>query len=111
MDSIAFNFLAYSERPALTWCKAWPCLQNDCRRNHLGQVAGLAESPRLSRANKPATFLGMVDSEPASKPAAQAAAASFAPTRWTVVLTAREHDSPQARAAPEELCQTYWYPL
>jgi len=53
----------------------------------------------------------MVDSEPASKPAAQAAAASFAPTRWTVVLTAREHDSPQARAALEELCQTYWYPL
>ena len=53
----------------------------------------------------------MVDSQPASKPAAQAAAASFAPTRWTVVLSAREKEAPKAKAALQELCQTYWYPL
>jgi RNA polymerase sigma-70 factor (ECF subfamily) len=28
-----------------------------------------------------------------------------------VVLSAREHDSPQAAAALEKLCRTYWYPL
>src|SRR4051812_11609638 len=35
----------------------------------------------------------------------------FATTRWTLVLTAARRDAPQAGAALEELCQTYWYPL
>jgi RNA polymerase sigma factor (sigma-70 family) len=39
-------------------------------------------------------------------------AASFAATRWTVVLAAAGGDvSPQASAAMAELCGTYWYPL
>ena len=37
--------------------------------------------------------------------------ASFAATRWSVVLAAKEGDSPKARAALETLCQTYWFPL
>jgi RNA polymerase sigma factor (sigma-70 family) len=35
----------------------------------------------------------------------------FATTRWTVVLTAGDKAAPQADAALEELCRTYWYPL
>ena len=36
----------------------------------------------------------------------------FATTRWTVVLEAgRATDTTVARAALEELCQTYWFPL
>ncbi len=35
----------------------------------------------------------------------------FVPTRWSVVLAARQEDSPQAQEALATLCQTYWYPL
>jgi RNA polymerase sigma-70 factor (ECF subfamily) len=35
----------------------------------------------------------------------------FAPTRWSVVLTAKDKSSPQSAAALEELCRMYWYPL
>ena len=35
----------------------------------------------------------------------------FTTTHWSVVLSARDQDSPQAVAALEKLCQTYWYPL
>lgn len=37
--------------------------------------------------------------------------AAFATTHWSVVLTARQSDSPEASAALETLCRTYWYPL
>ncbi|MBI5388283.1 MAG: sigma-70 family RNA polymerase sigma factor [Verrucomicrobia bacterium] len=35
----------------------------------------------------------------------------FVSTRWTVVLSARDPDSPHAAAALETLCRTYWFPL
>jgi RNA polymerase sigma factor (sigma-70 family) len=35
----------------------------------------------------------------------------FATTHWTVVLTAGRRSDPQAQAALEELCRTYWFPL
>jgi len=35
----------------------------------------------------------------------------FTTTHWSVVLTATEKPSPQAAAALEKLCRTYWYPL
>ena len=35
----------------------------------------------------------------------------FATTHWSVVLAAGVQDSPQAAAALEQLCRTYWYPL
>lgn len=35
----------------------------------------------------------------------------FATTRWSVVLHAGRHDTPNARTALEQLCRTYWYPL
>ncbi len=38
-------------------------------------------------------------------------AAPFAATRWSVVLSARDHESPQSSEALETLCQNYWYPL
>src|SRR5690606_3882573 len=35
----------------------------------------------------------------------------FATTHWSVVLAAADTDSPQAAAALEELCRSYWFPL
>jgi RNA polymerase sigma factor (sigma-70 family) len=35
----------------------------------------------------------------------------FVTTHWSVVLSAREKDSPQSAAALETLCRAYWYPL
>jgi RNA polymerase sigma-70 factor (ECF subfamily) len=35
----------------------------------------------------------------------------FATTHWSVVLAARDHDSPRATQAMEQLCRTYWRPL
>jgi RNA polymerase sigma-70 factor (ECF subfamily) len=39
------------------------------------------------------------------------AGAVFATTRWTVVLNAGHAKAPEAAAALEQLCRTYWYPL
>ena len=36
---------------------------------------------------------------------------AFVTTHWSIVLAARRSDTPRARAALEELCRTYWYPL
>jgi RNA polymerase sigma-70 factor (ECF subfamily) len=36
---------------------------------------------------------------------------AFVTTHWSVVLKAGEADTTRARAALEELCQTYWFPL
>ena len=35
----------------------------------------------------------------------------FVTTRWTIVLEAAEHSTPQAERAMEEICRTYWFPL
>jgi len=35
----------------------------------------------------------------------------FGTTQWTDLMTARQSGSPEAKAALERLCQTYWYPL
>ncbi len=35
----------------------------------------------------------------------------FTTTHWSVVLATVDQDSPQAAAALEQLCRTYWYPL
>lgn len=35
----------------------------------------------------------------------------FVTTHWSVVLSARQKDSPQSVAALETLCRSYWYPL
>ncbi len=35
----------------------------------------------------------------------------FATTHWSVVLAAGQRETPQAVAALEQLCRTYWYPL
>lgn len=39
------------------------------------------------------------------------ASSSFATTHWSVVFAAGDANSPQARAALESLCRSYWYPL
>ncbi len=39
------------------------------------------------------------------------ATASFATTRWTVVLAAGRRGTPESEAALATLCETYWYPL
>ncbi len=38
-------------------------------------------------------------------------AAVFATTHWSMVVQARDSESPESAAAMEQLCQTYWYPL
>src|SRR5580658_3399119 len=35
----------------------------------------------------------------------------FVTTRWSMVLNARNKDSPGSKEALESLCQTYWYPI
>ena len=35
----------------------------------------------------------------------------FATTHWSVVVRARDSQSPEATSAMERLCRTYWYPL
>jgi RNA polymerase sigma-70 factor (ECF subfamily) len=35
----------------------------------------------------------------------------FATTHWSVIVRARDSQSPQAASAMERLCHTYWYPL
>ncbi|MCB1097825.1 MAG: sigma-70 family RNA polymerase sigma factor [Verrucomicrobiae bacterium] len=35
----------------------------------------------------------------------------FAPTRWTLIAAANGADEAEAKAALEELCSAYWYPL
>ncbi|MHC1765340.1 MAG: hypothetical protein AB9869_13735 [Verrucomicrobiia bacterium] len=37
--------------------------------------------------------------------------AAFTSTHWSTVLSAGHPDSPEAEAALERLCQTYWYPV
>jgi DNA-directed RNA polymerase specialized sigma24 family protein len=37
--------------------------------------------------------------------------AAFVTTHWSVVLASADQNSPQAKAALEQLCGTYWYPL
>lgn len=37
--------------------------------------------------------------------------AAFTATHWSVVLASGGEDSPEAQAALEQLCRTYWYPL
>jgi RNA polymerase sigma factor (sigma-70 family) len=55
-----------------------------------------------SQANSPGTT--PTGHEPARRPV-------FVTTQWTVVLSAARDDTPRARAALENLCQTYWPPL
>jgi hypothetical protein len=37
--------------------------------------------------------------------------ARFADTHWSVVLLAAQVNAPEAAAALDRLCRTYWYPL
>ncbi len=46
-----------------------------------------------------------------ASPGGQTQRAAFVTTHWSVVLATADQDSPQARAALEQLCGTYWYPL
>lgn len=39
------------------------------------------------------------------------AGGAFAATRWSVVLSARDRQSPRSAEALETLCRSYWYPL
>ncbi len=43
--------------------------------------------------------------------ASRSSNAWFVTTHWSVVLSARDKDSPQSSEALEKLCRTYWYPL
>src|SRR5215471_16954657 len=52
----------------------------------------------------------VIPSEKPNKLSAPAVVA-FATTHWSVVVRAGDSQSPEAAAAMERLCQTYWYPL
>ncbi len=66
-------------------------------RARLGNVSTSQTAAAQSRAT-PSSDLG----EPAP---------AFVTTHWSVVLSARQKNSPQSAAALETLCRTYWYPL
>jgi DNA-directed RNA polymerase specialized sigma24 family protein len=52
------------------------------------------------------------DGDPKAAPIAVSSSPGvFFTTRWSVVLSAGQKDSPQAAAALETLCRAYWYPL
>jgi len=51
------------------------------------------------------------DSPPASGEGGMSRQPEFAITRWSVVVKAGSSDSTDARAALEQLCRVYWYPL
>ena len=40
----------------------------------------------------------------------QVPAGYFPPTRWSIVVAAKDADSPEGARALEQLCRTYWYP-
>jgi RNA polymerase sigma-70 factor (ECF subfamily) len=66
------------------------------------------------QAGETTAFIGQSPMSPAEAhdPAAPAGEPRwFVTTHWSVVLTARQPDSPQAAAAMEQLCRTYWPPL
>jgi RNA polymerase sigma-70 factor (ECF subfamily) len=44
-------------------------------------------------------------------PASAGRGAQFAATSWTLVMAAKQSGSPEAGAALEKLCESYWYPL
>jgi RNA polymerase sigma factor (sigma-70 family) len=46
-----------------------------------------------------------------SIPLTEPAGGVFVTTHWSVVLSARQKDSPDSQAARERLCRTYWPPL
>ena len=46
-----------------------------------------------------------------SAPSGPVRDAQFAATSWTLVMAARQAGSPEAGAALEKLCESYWYPL
>ena len=51
------------------------------------------------------------DSEPSGGDGAVSRQPDFAITRWSVVIAAGRSDTTHARAALEQLCRVYWYPL
>ena len=60
--------------------------------------------------------MGATETTPAHSLATPASEAGegrpvFVTTHWSVVLSARQKDSPESAAALETLCRTYWYPL
>lgn len=48
---------------------------------------------------------------PAPSDSPRSPAAAFRTTHWSAVLLAGRDSEPDARAALEDLCRTYWYPL
>lgn len=48
---------------------------------------------------------------PSRTPALASASPLFLTTHWSVVVSARNKDAPDAAAALETLCRAYWYPL
>jgi RNA polymerase sigma factor (sigma-70 family) len=52
----------------------------------------------------------MMTLEPDTPPAVNKRS-DFSTTRWSIVMLARDHKDLDSKAALEELCKAYWYPL
>src|SRR5512139_2731296 len=65
---------------------------------------------RLARVDRRVRLTAMMGRETEDAPDAVAQSV-FTTTHWSVVLASAGSDSPQAAAALEKLCRTYWYPL
>jgi RNA polymerase sigma factor (sigma-70 family) len=64
---------------------------------------------RLARVSTSQTGTGQSPATPSSEVGARSPV--FVTTHWSVVLSARQKDSPRSSDALETLCRTYWYPL
>lgn len=62
----------------------------------------------LERVSTSEPTTGDATTQSVDKPAQRSV---FVTTQWTVVLSAARNDTPRARAALENLCQSYWPPL
>jgi RNA polymerase sigma-70 factor (ECF subfamily) len=81
----------YAETIALV-----PASPKDARRSFLASTLELAMKPPEDSSGAPPA--------PSGSPV-------FGTTLWTVVLAAGDPDHPEAGAALNRLCQTYWYPV
>lgn len=76
-----------------------------------GGNCGTCAVPRARYAGAVSTTSGQDDSTAGRHAGATSAGQVFATTHWSLVLCAREKDSPASTQALDELCRAYWYPL
>ena len=102
------------ERSRSTWLRLEACgAQKTGRRS--GSLASVSSRPKVfaaadCRTTLPTMHFEAEESKPVA-PAASSRSPTFGTTLWTVVLAAGDPNHPDATAALDRLCRTYWYPV